>query len=82
MKPLKVLFILLIHEVCVSRYTTGQGAKLVPRGKWIVGASILIGTAAIMLLPIALNVLPFTPQYFVPVARMMAGMQWLSLESP
>ncbi|WOK92027.1 protein ALUMINUM SENSITIVE 3-like [Canna indica] len=59
--------------VCVAGYTAGQRAKLVPRGKWIAGASILTGTAATMLLPIALNVLPFTPQYFVPVAGMMVG---------
>lgn len=60
-------------QVSVAGYTAGRRAAHVPRGKWIAGASILIGTTATMFLPIALDVLPFTPQFFIPVSGMMVG---------
>ncbi|URE35887.1 Uncharacterized protein family (UPF0014) [Musa troglodytarum] len=62
-----------LFMVSVAGYTAGRRAAHVPRGKWIAGASILIGTTATMFLPIALDVLPFTPQFFIPVSGMMVG---------
>ncbi|KAJ9554946.1 hypothetical protein OSB04_009560 [Centaurea solstitialis] len=59
--------------VSVAGYTAGQRAKHVPHGKYIAGASILVGTAITMFLLVLLNVFPFTPQYIIPVAGMMVG---------
>ncbi|XP_027366929.1 protein ALUMINUM SENSITIVE 3-like [Abrus precatorius] len=62
-----------LFMVCVAGYTAGQRAKQVPRGKYVAGASILIGTAVTMLVLVLLNVFPFTPRYIIPVAGMMVG---------
>ncbi|XP_043700999.1 protein ALUMINUM SENSITIVE 3-like [Telopea speciosissima] len=62
-----------LFMVSVAGYTAGQRAKHVPRGKFIAGASILVGTAITMFLLIVLNVFPFTPRYIIPVAGMMVG---------
>ncbi|KAL6138659.1 hypothetical protein ACLB2K_063938 [Fragaria x ananassa] len=59
--------------VSVAGYTAGQRAKHVPRGKYVAGASILVGTSITMFLLIVLNVFPFTPRYIIPVAGMMVG---------
>lgn len=60
-------------QVTVAGYTAGQRAKHVPHGKYIAGASILVGTTITMLLLVLLNVFPFTPQYMIPIAGMMVG---------
>ncbi|KAL6624336.1 hypothetical protein ACP70R_031657 [Stipagrostis hirtigluma subsp. patula] len=69
------LWILLAYlfMVTVAGYTAGQRAKHVPRGKYIAGVSILVGTAVTMFLLVVLNVFPFTPRYIIPVAGMMVG---------
>uniref|UniRef100_A0A803N5Y4 Uncharacterized protein n=1 Tax=Chenopodium quinoa TaxID=63459 RepID=A0A803N5Y4_CHEQI len=68
-----ILWILVAYlfMVSVAGYTAGQRAKHVPRGKYVAGASILIGTAVTMLTLVVLNVFPFTPRYIIPVAGMM-----------
>ncbi|CAL1382715.1 unnamed protein product [Linum trigynum] len=70
-----VIWILLAYlfMVTVAGYTAGQRAKHVPGGKYVAGASILVGTAATMSLLVVLNVFPFTPRYIIPVAGMMVG---------
>lgn len=60
-------------QVSVAGYTAGQRAKHVPRGKYVAGVSILVGTALTMFLLVILNVFPFTPRYIIPVAGMMVG---------
>ena len=60
-------------QVSVAGYTAGQRAKHVPRGMYVAGASILVGTAVTMLLLVVLNVFPFTPRYIIPFAGMMVG---------
>lgn len=62
-----------LFMVSVAGYTAGQRAKHVPRGKYVAGASILVGTAITMLLLVILRVFPFTPRYIIPVAGMMVG---------
>ncbi|KAI5586056.1 hypothetical protein POPTR_006G215700v4 [Populus trichocarpa] len=62
-----------LFMVSVAGYTAGQRAKQVPRGKFVAGASILIGTAVTLVLLVVLNVFPFTPRYIIPVAGMMVG---------
>ncbi|KAM5559968.1 protein ALUMINUM SENSITIVE 3 [Rosa sericea] len=62
-----------LFMVSVAGYTAGQRAKHVPRGKYVAGASILVGTSITMFLLIVLNVFPFTPRYIIPVAGMMVG---------
>ncbi|CAN0926735.1 Protein ALUMINUM SENSITIVE 3 [Linum grandiflorum] len=71
----KVIWILLAYlfMVTVAGYTAGQRAKHVPRGKYVAGASILVGTAVTMFLLVLLDVFPFTPRYIIPVAGMMVG---------
>ncbi|CAN1775588.1 Protein ALUMINUM SENSITIVE 3 [Linum perenne] len=71
----KIIWILLAYlfMVTVAGYTAGQRAKHVPRGKYVAGASILVGTAVTMFLLVLLNVFPFTPRYIIPVAGMMVG---------
>lgn len=65
--------IVTLLKVSVAGYTAGQRAKHVPRGKYVAGASILVGTSITMFLLIVLNVFPFTPRYIIPVAGMMVG---------
>ena len=60
-------------QVSIAGYTAGQRAKHVPRGKYVAGVSILIGTAVTMFVLVVLNVFPFTPRYIIPVAGMMVG---------
>lgn len=60
-------------KVTVAGYTAGQRAKHVPGGKYVAGASILVGTAITMFLLVILRVFPFTPRYIIPVAGMMVG---------
>ncbi|KAL6619760.1 hypothetical protein ACP70R_034899 [Stipagrostis hirtigluma subsp. patula] len=69
------LWILLAYlfMVTVAGYTAGQRAKHVPRGKYIAGVSILVGTAITMSLLVALKIFPFTPRYIIPVVGMMVG---------
>lgn len=62
-----------LFQVSVAGYTAGQRAKHVPHGKYIAGASIMVGTSITMLLLVLLKVFPFTPQYIIPVAGMMVG---------
>ncbi|PIN08039.1 hypothetical protein CDL12_19384 [Handroanthus impetiginosus] len=62
-----------LFMVSVAGYTAGQRAKHVPRGKYVAGASILVGTAITMCLLVVLRVFPFTPRYIIPVAGMMVG---------
>lgn len=62
-----------LFMVSVAGYTAGQRAKHVPRGKYVAGASILVGTAITMLVLVILRVFPFTPRYIIPVAGMMVG---------
>lgn len=62
-----------LFMVSIAGYTAGQRAKHVPRGKYVAGASILVGTSITMFLLIVLNVFPFTPRYIIPVAGMMVG---------
>ncbi|XP_010553307.1 PREDICTED: protein ALUMINUM SENSITIVE 3 [Tarenaya hassleriana] len=62
-----------LFMVIVAGYTAGARAKHVPRGKYVAGVSILVGTAITMLLLVVLNVFPFTPRYIIPVAGMMVG---------
>lgn len=62
-----------LFMVSVAGYTAGQRAKQVPRGKFVAGASILVGTAVTLVLLVVLNVFPFTPRYIIPVAGMMVG---------
>ncbi|XP_074354219.1 protein ALUMINUM SENSITIVE 3 [Apium graveolens] len=62
-----------LFMVVVAGYTAGQRAKHVPRGKYVAGASILVGTAVTMFLLVLLKVFPFTPRYIIPVAGMMVG---------
>ncbi|KMT06172.1 hypothetical protein BVRB_7g162450 [Beta vulgaris subsp. vulgaris] len=70
-----ILWILLAYlfMVSVAGYTAGQRAKHVPRGMYVAGGSILVGTAVTMLMLVLLNVFPFTPRYIIPVAGMMVG---------
>ncbi|KAG8374283.1 hypothetical protein BUALT_Bualt11G0115400 [Buddleja alternifolia] len=69
------LWILLAYlfMVSVAGYTAGQRAKHVPRGKYVAGVSILVGTAITMFMLVSLRVFPFTPRYIIPVAGMMVG---------
>lgn len=71
----KSIWILMAYlfMVVVAGYTAGQRAKHVPRGKYVAGASILVGTAVTMFLLVVLKVFPFTPRYIIPVAGMMVG---------
>lgn len=71
----KSIWILMAYlfMVVVAGYTAGQRAKHVPRGKYVAGASILVGTAVTMFLLVLLKVFPFTPRYIIPVAGMMVG---------
>ncbi|KAL9227998.1 hypothetical protein vseg_003622 [Gypsophila vaccaria] len=62
-----------LFMVSIAGYTAGQRAKHVPRGKYVAGASILIGTSVTMLFLVLLDVFPFTPRYIIPVAGMMVG---------
>ncbi|KAJ1695500.1 hypothetical protein LUZ63_012198 [Rhynchospora breviuscula] len=62
-----------LFMVSVAGYTAGQRAKQVPRGKYIAGISILVGTAVTMFFLVVLSVFPFTPRYIIPVAGMMVG---------
>lgn len=62
-----------LFMVTVAGYTAGQRAKHVPRGMYVAGGSILVGTAVTMVLLVILNVFPFTPRYIIPVAGMMVG---------
>lgn len=62
-----------LFMVVVAGYTAGQRAKHVPQGKYVAGASILVGTAVTMFLLVLLKVFPFTPRYIIPVAGMMVG---------
>ncbi|KAK4481022.1 hypothetical protein RD792_011902 [Penstemon davidsonii] len=62
-----------LFMVSVAGYTAGQRAKHVPRGKYVAGVSILVGTAITMFLLVILHVFPFTPRYIIPVAGMMVG---------
>ncbi|CAH2058919.1 unnamed protein product [Thlaspi arvense] len=62
-----------LFMVVVAGYTAGERAKHVPRGKYVAGVSILVGTAITMFLLIILNVFPFTPRYMIPVAGMVVG---------
>lgn len=62
-----------LFMVVVAGYTAGQRAKHVPRGKYVAGASILVGTAVTMVLLVLLKVFPFTPRYIIPIAGMMVG---------
>ncbi|KAK1389485.1 Aluminum sensitive 3 [Heracleum sosnowskyi] len=62
-----------LFMVVVAGYTAGQRAKQVPRGKYVAGASILVGTAVTMFLLVLLKVFPFTPRYIIPIAGMMVG---------
>ncbi|KAL3839595.1 hypothetical protein ACJIZ3_024186 [Penstemon smallii] len=62
-----------LFMVSVAGYTAGQRAKHVPRGKYVAGVSILIGTAITMFLLVILRVFPFTPRYIIPVAGMIVG---------
>ncbi|KAI3791702.1 hypothetical protein L2E82_05563 [Cichorium intybus] len=62
-----------LFMVSIAGYTAGQRAKHVPHGKYIAGASIMVGTSITMLLLVLLKVFPFTPQYIIPVAGMMVG---------
>jgi putative ABC transport system permease protein len=57
----------------IAGYTAGQRANCVPRGKYIAGVSILVGTAITMLVLVVLKVFPFTPRYIIPVAGMLVG---------
>ena len=59
--------------MAVAGYTAGQRAKHVPHGKYVAGASILLGTSITMVLLVVLKVFPFTPRYIIPVAGMMVG---------
>lgn len=70
-----VLYILLAYffMVAVAGYTAGQRAKHVPHGKYVAGASILLGTSITMVLLVLLRVFPFTPRYIIPVSGMMVG---------
>ncbi|XP_041026215.1 protein ALUMINUM SENSITIVE 3 [Juglans microcarpa x Juglans regia] len=62
-----------LFMVSVAGYTAGQRAKHIPRGKYVAGASILVGTSVTMFLLVVLNVFPFAPRYIIPVAGMMVG---------
>ncbi|KAK6152430.1 hypothetical protein DH2020_015065 [Rehmannia glutinosa] len=62
-----------LFMVSVAGYTAGQRAKHVPRGKYVAGVSILVGTAITMFLLVILRVFPFTPRYIIPIAGMMVG---------
>lgn len=62
-----------LFMVVVAGYTAGQRAKHVPHGKFIAGASILIGTVVTMALLVILRVFPFTPRYIIPVSGMVVG---------
>lgn len=70
-----VAWIILAHlfMVAVAGYTAGQRAKHVPNGKYIAGASMLIGTSITMVLLVLLQVFPFTPRYIIPVSGMVVG---------
>lgn len=63
----------MLRQVFVAGYTAGQRAKHVPRGKYVAGFSILVGTAITMFMLVILRVFPFTPRYIIPVAGMMVG---------
>ncbi|RID61639.1 hypothetical protein BRARA_E00772 [Brassica rapa] len=58
-----------LFMVFVAGYTAGQRAKHVPRGKYVAGVSILVGTGITMFLLVVLNVFPFTPRYMIPGAK-------------
>ncbi|XP_047956134.1 protein ALUMINUM SENSITIVE 3 [Salvia hispanica] len=62
-----------LFMVSVAGYTAGERAKHVPRGKYVAGASILVGTGITMFVLVVLHVFPFTPRYIIPVAGMMVG---------
>jgi hypothetical protein len=69
------LWILLAYlfMVTVAGYTAGQRARRVPRGGYIAGVSILVGTGVTMFLLVVLSVFEFTPRYIIPIAGMMVG---------
>ncbi|KAK9706017.1 hypothetical protein RND81_07G099200 [Saponaria officinalis] len=62
-----------LFMVSIAGYTAGERGKHVPGGKYVAGASILIGTSITMLFLVLLDVFPFTPRYIIPVAGMMVG---------
>ncbi|KAI3447641.1 hypothetical protein Pfo_004306 [Paulownia fortunei] len=62
-----------LFMVSVAGYTAGQRAKHIPRGKYVAGVSILVGTSITMFMLVILHVFPFTPRYIIPVAGMMVG---------
>lgn len=62
-----------LEQVSIAGYTAGQRAKHVPRGKYVAGVSILVGTGITMFMLVILRVFPFTPRYIIPVAGMMVG---------
>ncbi|KAL2934185.1 Protein ALUMINUM SENSITIVE 3 [Bienertia sinuspersici] len=62
-----------MKQVSVAGYTAGQRASHVPRGMYVAGGSILVGTAVTMIVLVVLNVFPLTPRYIIPVAGMMVG---------
>ncbi|KAM0845830.1 hypothetical protein ACQ4PT_056073 [Festuca glaucescens] len=69
------LWILLAYlfMVTIAGYTAGQRARRVPRGGYIAGVSILVGTGVTMFLLVVLSVFEFTPRYIIPVAGMMVS---------
>ncbi|GJM94425.1 hypothetical protein PR202_ga11066 [Eleusine coracana subsp. coracana] len=66
-------FVAYLFMVTIAGITAGQRAKQVPRGKYIAGVSILVGTAITMFLLVVLDVFPLTPRYIIPVTGMMVG---------
>ncbi|KAH8504695.1 hypothetical protein H0E87_012072 [Populus deltoides] len=74
LKPLAATAVVLMAVILsYMQKLAGQRAKQVPRGKFVAGASILVGTAVTLVLLVVLNVFPFTPRYIIPVAGMMVG---------
>jgi putative ABC transport system permease protein len=67
------IFMAYIFMVTVAGMTAGRRAKNVPRGAYVAGASIFVGTSLTMALLVVLKVFPFTPRYIIPVAGMMVG---------
>jgi putative ABC transport system permease protein len=67
------IFMAYIFMVTVAGSTAGRRAKHVPRGAYVAGASIFVGTSLTMALLVVLKVFPFTPRYIIPVAGMMVG---------
>jgi putative ABC transport system permease protein len=67
------IFIAYIFMVTVAGNTAGRRAKHVPRGAYVAGGSILVGTSFTLTLLVALNLFPFTPRFIIPIAGMMVG---------